>query len=340
LELDAATRHRLDGHRFRLRRDLHHLRALVTPRIAEAMLPPTYLWWSVGLFLGFVGLFIAVPIVVAATGVALMREMNLLIVFAAIASDVALLVLGPWALMRWGRSWAARVRSRAREALSGLELAHPERCESCGGVVPVVAIVDGGALECPWCTAAQVPAPGFAAKTEETLQQALAAARVHSAHVARRARPTPAPAGFVAEPGGTVVRGTVSGVEVVAFNEIVGDRCIQRLEISTPTAVAGESWWIESSAEPVFRAFLAEWGEQLPQENHGAQAWRRFGAADHPTAAEVANVLVQRLDSGYGFVIDAGGVSLWRSVSLLTPAWGLVSRHGELAAWAARALRG
>ncbi len=340
LELDAAIRHRLDGYRFRLRRDLHHLRALVTPKIAEAMLPPTYLWWSTGLFLGFVGLFIAVPIVIVAVGIALMREMVLLVVFAALASDVALLILGPWALMRWGRRWAARVRGRARESLANLDLVHPERCGACGGMVPVVAIVDGEALVCPWCTAAQVPAPGFAAKTDETLRRALAVARVENAHVARRAKPTAPPVGFVAEPGGTVVRGTVSGVEVVAFNEIVGDRCIQRLEMSTPTVLAGECWWIEQNAEPVFRAFLAEWGERLPEESNAPTGWRRFGSADHPTAAEIAGVLVQRLEPGTGFVIDAGGVSLWRSVSLLTPAWRLVSRHGELAAWAARALGG
>lgn len=137
-----------------------------------------------------------------------------------------------------------------------------------------------------------------------------------------------------------MVRGIVAGVEIVAFNEIVGDRCIQRLEISTPTVQAGECWWIEHSAEPVFRTFLGEWGEQLPKEEVNAlPTWRRFGRGDHPTATEVASVLVQRLDTGTGFVIDAGGVSLWRSTSLLTSAWELVSRHSELLAWAARAMR-
>ena len=52
------VRHRLDSHRYRVWRDLHHLRALVTPKVAQAMLPANYLLRAIGVFLGFIALFI------------------------------------------------------------------------------------------------------------------------------------------------------------------------------------------------------------------------------------------------------------------------------------------
>jgi hypothetical protein len=135
-----------------------------------------------------------------------------------------------------------------------------------------------------------------------------------------------------------LVEGACDGVALAGFNELLEERCIQRVEIEAPTGLDGELWAVRPEVEAHLRALAAEWSYELPRQelDSPVPGWCVYGTT--PLRREILVPALERMGPAESLLVDPAGLSVWRSGSLWAPAWGLVSQRQELVAWLARAL--
>lgn len=344
---DTETRARLVVHRARMRRALQQLRALVASEVSWAL--------SHGHVYGIAILFLVLPLAGILLGtlpglvvILLLQPRGPRAVLAALAlvAGSTIGLAGGLALFyAWAKRLAARSRAAARELVLGMETTAPVVCPGCGGHAAVVMLGPTEHAPCPWCASTLLPSGDDGATRAVAVallaQHAAAAQRLATRSKPSAVRRKPPPVAGFEVTGGTVVRGTTFDVPVRAFNELVGDIFVQRVEVAVDTGLLGEVLLVRPAVESTMRNLTREWGYALPElaAPSPRTGWLAFAAeAALPTLPALASTL-DKLGPSDAVLLDPAGLSLWRQVRGLDHAWTLVKEHHETMAALALAIR-
>jgi hypothetical protein len=243
---------------------------------------------------------------------------------------------------------AAAARHRAREVLAGIDLVSPAVCPRCGGHASVVVTL--GPVDpspCPWCGGALLPPAGWEAVREAVAgalrRQDPGLAERFLDSLGRQERPgrsAPRLAGFELGGGGAVVAGSIDGIALRAFNEVVDGVFVLRVEAHVDTRLSGEAWLVRPGVEAALRLLATEWGYAMPEEPAASPrpGWNAYATEPVPWDAAVGDAL-DRLGADDALLLDPAGLSWWRRASGLSRSWSLLEeQHANMVALA-RALR-
>jgi hypothetical protein len=226
-----------------------------------------------------------------------------------------------------------------------METTTPVVCPGCGGHAAVVTLGPSEHAPCPWCASALLPTgeddSGRALALALLAHHQAAARRLAARGTPQRVRRKPPPVAGFDVTGGTVVKGTSLGVPVRAFNELVDDTFVQRVEVPVETGLPGDVLLVRPAAEGTMRGLTREWGHALPESavESPRPGWLAYAAgASVPVLPALASTL-DKLGPRDALLLDPAGLSLWRAVKGLEYAWGLVQEHHETLAALACALR-
>lgn len=338
---DPAVRARLTRHRARARRAMNRLRAMVMPRVATAYTP----WWVVPAAIGWLlGLPVALAVAMLTPlclGLTLFGDGDLTGGCCAplsFAMGFGALGLAGWGGLRGFTGVVARLRERAREVVRAVDGTVPTRCPGCGGHARLVAVGDAVDTTCPWCGATGLPGPDFEAAAEDLCRRALADAadasrRAMSRAAIRHGRPSPL-RGFAFAPGETVLEGEVDGFRVLAYQDLVGGRVFEHVDVVAPLALEAECFLARAAAADEARRAMELWDHPLPtRELPAPPGWRAWSEAEALPEALVA--ALPGFGPGEALLVDPAGISAWRGTGRLSTAWRyVVQRHRAVAALA------
>ena len=242
----------------------------------------------------------------------------------------------------------SRVAAQAREdvdaQLNALETTVDAVCASCGGHVLVLPATDESSFPCPWCSAALAPC-GVAsdmqgrhlrtlASTERSLIRAsrrkpsskgerdVEAMRkeIEERRESRRRQQEedPLPRGF--ERVGECLLGEHRKMRVWCTSDRVGKVTIHRLEMAS-RGDRNRALFVWHEVDAVIRAAAAAWHLPLPSRHQATLGHEWLLYAEREVSREqqlLVAPIVHDLQKGDALVVDAAGLSLWRT-SQTTP---------------------